>query len=382
MTTVIRFVRVFLGGFIPGLRGTLNICLPLVAAGYTILNISLAGIRSNGGFVASILANFNATYNFTLTVVVLTNVHRGARGGSFPRTFGNAPSILLATYLVTVTFCNFDSLGWKNTVIDLRGVLVTAKVITTINLVVTVILDVTRGMFRISISRGRITIHRYLTNGGYNTYNCTKYSTLTGTVTRNRTPMGTYPSTNGDNTRTVTGVVKISTNRFIHGATFIHYSNARSGHAGAFGCCNANSYATIGLTLKHNGVSYTCNYVNCNDYTSIYSDGTVEVVGNGTIIRSSLYITYNGYIGTYPRGLVRVIPCSSICEIRYGGHRHNGSIGRGYRTNYVNYNVYREGYPINTVGMASGITRVSCSGYVTYNIYTRGYPSGIVEGCG
>lgn len=118
VTTLMRFMRVFLGGTVPSLCGTLNMCLPLVAAGYTILKMTLAGMRgnccssvdTNVKLLANIMGKFTATIKFLMSVILVTKVHRGVRCGSVDRSFRKAPVILIATKLVTVTFFKFSKL--------------------------------------------------------------------------------------------------------------------------------------------------------------------------------------------------------------------------------------------------------------------------------
>lgn len=120
VTTLIRLVRVALGGCVPSLCGTLNVCLPLVAAGYTILNIAVLGVARNCAFLRNLMGSFNSNMNFLMTVMVFTKMERGLRATSVPGFLRNLPVALITTDLASLSFLNFSNLirnvfTWKKT---------------------------------------------------------------------------------------------------------------------------------------------------------------------------------------------------------------------------------------------------------------------------
>lgn len=110
VTTLIRVMRVVLGGISPSLCRTLNIFLPLVAAGYYVLNITVLIVRGSCSLLAKIICTFSATLNFNLTLALFTNLHRRVDLIDMPGNVRNAPVTLVATKLLTVTFVNFSKI--------------------------------------------------------------------------------------------------------------------------------------------------------------------------------------------------------------------------------------------------------------------------------
>lgn len=261
----------------------------------------------------------------------------------------------------------------------MKTVVTTAMLITTMNLFVNIFLNITNGGFTIRISRGRITIHRTLPNGGYNNYNCPNYSNLTTTVTGNRTPMGKYPMNNRPIKGIVTTVVKRRIIRATHRITCIGYTNAYRGAGSGCRCANIRSYRVVTFVPNNNTGSYACKYLNFKDYIGTYPFKTVSIIGNITIISGRTYGTYNGYITGYPGRLVRLMPCRRAAFIRYDSRTGNGTIASTYRINYVKYGGYRGAYPGKTVAISGFYTRVSCDGYAGYKTYGRIYPERVVR---
>lgn len=63
----------------------------------------------------------------------------------------------------------------------------------------------------------------------------------------------------------------------------------------------------------------------------------------------------------------------------YGGRGGNTFAEGRYGINYVNYVGYRGIYPMNTIAIRGGATRISCSGYINYKGYTTNYPANTVR---
>ncbi len=371
VTTVIRLLRVVLGGFLPPVCGTLNVCLPLVAAGYTILNVAVLGVDSGVNFIRSVFGTLNTNLNFVLTVLLFSNMHRHLRATRVPRFVGKLPVALISTTVITLSFLNFTKV--KNWTVR---VLVPIVVVTIVNLVTKLNLSFTSGCVTIPISRARRRVEGTLPNTGYNTYNFSNYSNCTTTLTRNGTRPGLYTPNNTSSTRGVTRVLGMRMD-LSGGITIIYYGNDPRGAAHTFTCRNVRDYTTTGV-LRNKPLSYGCNYVKLLSYMGTYPFGTVVIGSSRPAIYGSLYINYKGYIATYPGNIVGLLPLSFGATILYGGGRGNTPIIGTYRDDYVTYKVYRHMYRGSTVGVVSGLTRVSCALYSKYKGYGRTYGEGIV----
>ncbi len=110
VTALMRLIRVMLGGVSPTLCRTLNVFLPLVAAGYTVLNVTVVIVSGSCGLVRDVMFTMTASVNCTLTLMLFTNVHRRVRLASVPGNMGKVPTTLVMTNLLTVTFVNFSKM--------------------------------------------------------------------------------------------------------------------------------------------------------------------------------------------------------------------------------------------------------------------------------
>lgn len=107
IAALVQLVEIILKRYIPGLRQSLGVYLPLITTNCAVLGVTINNITDNYNFIESMVSSLGCGLGFLLAMVLFAGVRSRLETAKPPKSFEGLPLTLIAAAIVSCAFFGF-----------------------------------------------------------------------------------------------------------------------------------------------------------------------------------------------------------------------------------------------------------------------------------
>ena len=110
IAALVQFVEMFLRKSMPSLYEALGVYLPLITTNCAVLGVAITNVQKEYGILTGIVNGFATAAGYTIANVRLAGIREKLEYNDIPRSFKGMPTVLLTAGLMAIAFCGFSGL--------------------------------------------------------------------------------------------------------------------------------------------------------------------------------------------------------------------------------------------------------------------------------
>ena len=116
IAALVQFIEMVLKKFMPALRASLGVYLPLITTNCAVLGVALnnvtdyAGESFGMGFLYSVVRGLFTALGFLVAITIMASIRERNEYNDVPKSFQGTPIVLVTASLMAIAFCGFAGL--------------------------------------------------------------------------------------------------------------------------------------------------------------------------------------------------------------------------------------------------------------------------------